>query len=86
MSYGLACVLEVSEFDLQLRYCFYFLANIPRKGMNPIIARAIGKIVTLQFIYQGGFGIKKTYEGLYTIKKETLNGTTTVFVQGWLWH
>ena len=33
----LDCDLEVSEFELQLRYYVHFRINILRKGMNPFI-------------------------------------------------
>ena len=38
----LNCGLEVSEFDLQLRYYVHFRTNITGKSMNPLIIQAMG--------------------------------------------
>ena len=45
-------VLEVSEFELQLRSYFHLWV------WNPLSPPAMGQIVSLLFFYKGGFIIK----------------------------
>ena len=58
MAKVLDCGLEVSEFELQSCYYVHFRTNTFEKAMNPLILRAVGKIVSLLFFYKDGFGIK----------------------------
>ena len=47
--------LEVNEFELQLRYYFYFRTNKFRKDMNP---QAMDYIVSLSFFNKDDFSMK----------------------------
>ena len=52
----LNCEIIVSEFELQLDY--YFQTNTLGKDMNHLIPTVKGLIASLQFFYNGSFGIK----------------------------
>ena len=49
MAKTLDCGLEVSEFELQLRYYVHFWTNALRKGMNSFISKANNQIVSQLF-------------------------------------
>ena len=55
---SMECGIVVSEFKLQSRYYVHFQANYLRKGMNPLILLAMGKIIPLLIFSENGFGIK----------------------------
>ena len=50
------CGIVVREFELRSRYYVHF--RTLGKGMNPLILPAMGKIVTLLFVWENGIGIK----------------------------
>ena len=58
MAYILFCSIEVSEFELQLRYYIYFRINIRGKGMNSLMPPALGWKKPLLFFYKVGFDFK----------------------------
>ena len=70
MANVLDCDILVSEFELQSRYYVYFRINTLGKGMSPLIFPAMGKIVSLLFIYKDSFGIKQPTNAHIPVNKE----------------
>ena len=59
MAKVLDCGLEVNEFELQSHFYVHVRINTLGKGMNPLIpVPVMGSIISLQFFYMDGFGIK----------------------------
>ena len=71
----LDCSLEISEFELQSRYCIHFGTNTLGKSIEPSYLLAMGWIVALLFLYKKGFGIELLTKVDLPLNKESKSNT-----------